>query len=121
MNTKLLGLALAAMALFLVSSALAQRPGGEERGPGDQQGPRGGADVQRPDDRQGGPRKPGRRGPGGQQQRPRHPIVLALDADGDGEISAEEIAGAAEALKKLDKDGEFLPGETPDPTIRPDL
>jgi Ca2+-binding EF-hand superfamily protein len=31
------------------------------------------------------------------------PILAAVDADGDGVISAEEIAGAAVALKKLDK------------------
>lgn len=29
-----------------------------------------------------------------------------LDADGDGELSDEEIDGAAEALKKLDADGD---------------
>jgi predicted O-methyltransferase YrrM len=32
--------------------------------------------------------------------------MTALDANGDGELSAEEIAGAAQALKKLDKDGD---------------
>ena len=34
----------------------------------------------------------------------RVPAMRALDANGDGELSAEEIGGAAEALKKLDKD-----------------
>ncbi len=35
------------------------------------------------------------------------PVLTALDADGDGELSADEIAQAASALKKLDrnKDG----------------
>ena len=37
---------------------------------------------------------------------PRLPLMTALDANGDGELSAEEIAGAAQALKKLDKDGD---------------
>jgi predicted O-methyltransferase YrrM len=44
----------------------------------------------------------GRGGPFGPM---RIPVMTALDADGSGELSAEEIAGAAEALKKLDKDG----------------
>ena len=37
---------------------------------------------------------------------PRMPLVVALDANGDGLLSAEEIAQAAEALKKLDKNGD---------------
>jgi hypothetical protein len=46
--------------------------------------------------------------PGGPGDRPRFvtPIMGALDADGDGTISAKEIEGAAAALKKLDKDGD---------------
>lgn len=32
-----------------------------------------------------------------------HPLVVALDTDGDGELSADEIANAAAALKKLDR------------------
>jgi len=34
--------------------------------------------------------------------RPPNPLVAALDVDGDGQISAEEIAGASEALLALD-------------------
>ncbi len=34
------------------------------------------------------------------------PIIGALDADQDGVISAQEIEGAAEALKSLDQDGD---------------
>ena len=48
----------------------------------------------------------GRRRPGGGQGRPRHPVVLALDANGDGEISGDEIARGAAALKKLDINGD---------------
>ena len=58
----------------------------------------------------GGP--PG--GPGGFMRM--FPIMAALDADGNGEISAEEIKAAPAALKKLDKnndgkltDAELLP------------
>ena len=89
-----------------------RRPPQGDRGPkqGGGRGARGGA--------QGGPRPPGdrspdgrpagadRRGPGAGQGRWRHPVVLALDANGDGEISAGEIAGGAAALKKLDTDGD---------------
>src|SRR5262249_46989429 len=39
-------------------------------------------------------------------QRPVNPIVAALDADGDGTISKEELANAVAALKKLDKNGD---------------
>lgn len=59
------------------------------------------------------------------------PVIAALDVDKNGELSAEEILGAAEALKKLDtsKDGilthdEFRPklagrGKTPPPGNSP--
>jgi len=33
-------------------------------------------------------------------------VIVALDTDGDGELSADEIASAATALRKLDKDGD---------------
>lgn len=36
----------------------------------------------------------------------RMPLMIALDADGDGEISASEIEGAVAALKKLDKNSD---------------
>jgi hypothetical protein len=50
-------------------------------------------------------------GPGG--QRPTPLIVRALDADGDGILSAEEIANAPAVLKALDKngDGKLTPDE----------
>jgi len=34
------------------------------------------------------------------------PLMQALDADGDGELSAAEISNASAALKKLDKNGD---------------
>lgn len=37
---------------------------------------------------------------------PRGPLLAALDADGNGALSAEEIAAAAEALQRLDTDGD---------------
>lgn len=42
-----------------------------------------------------------------------NPIFAALDADGDGVISAAELANASVALKKLDKngDGQLTAGE----------
>ena len=75
----------------------------------------GGGQQPRGDRGAGGDRGPGRdrggfsgqRGFGGQRgMRPVNPLVEALDADGDGEISAQEIANAAAALKKLDKDSD---------------
>ena len=50
-----------------------------------------------------GPRGPGHRGPGGHGG---HPIVRALDADKDGEISATELANAKAALAALDKNAD---------------
>jgi hypothetical protein len=37
---------------------------------------------------------------------PTPPLMAALDVDRDGELSTEEIDGAAEALKRLDKNGD---------------
>jgi acetamidase/formamidase len=47
-----------------------------------------------------------------------HPILDALDADGDGEISAAEIARASAALRTLDLSGDGMltaPEVLPDP------
>lgn len=76
--------------------ALAQDagPGGRGRGP-----------------RPGGPGGPG--GPAGRPGFPPNPLYQVLDADHDGTISAKEIANAANALKKLDKnkDGQLTRDE----------
>lgn len=52
-----------------------------------------------------GNRGPGERGPG-QSSRGQLPIVTALDSDGNGELSAEEINNAVAALKTLDKNSD---------------
>ena len=65
----------------------------------------------RPDEeRQGAEDRPGA-GPGGRDQqrgpgRSNNPVVRVLDADGDGELSAEEFANASTALLQLDKNGD---------------
>lgn len=59
----------------------------------------GGPPARRPEGTPANPRPEGR-GEGGP------PIVRALDANGDGEISAEEIAAASKSLAKLDKNGD---------------
>ena len=46
--------------------------------------------------------RPGRDGPPGGGF-PQLPVLVALDADGDGELSAKEIDNAAAALRTLDK------------------
>ncbi|WP_425618701.1 EF-hand domain-containing protein [Anatilimnocola sp. NA78] len=63
----------------------------------------GGPPARRPEGTPANPRPEGRtegRGENGP------PLVRALDTDGDGEISAEEIAAAAKSLAKLDKNGD---------------
>ena len=74
------------------------RPNGEGRGEGEGRGREGGG-------REGGGRGgfggPGMGpGPGGM---PPFPVMMALDANKDGEISADEINNATAALKKLDR------------------
>jgi hypothetical protein len=48
----------------------------------------------------------GQGGPGKGGKRPMPPLISALDANHDGVIDADEIAGASAALKKLDKNGD---------------
>ena len=50
--------------------------------------------------------RPGFGGPGTPGGMPPLPVLKALDADGDGEISKEEIEGASKALTALDKNGD---------------
>ena len=93
MKTMLTALALGASA-FLVS---AQDNNG---------GPPGGGSP-------GGPGEPGGPGGPGRHRPPPLPIVMALDANHDGVIDADEIANASAALKTLDKngDGKLTPDE----------
>ena len=82
----------AGIMVFLVAAlvVLAQPPGGE-RAPGPSPDRRDGPPPQMP---------PGPFGP------MRMPVMISLDANGDGELSAEEIADASRALSKLDKNGD---------------
>jgi hypothetical protein len=68
--------------------------------------------LSRPDGPPDGP-PPGTTGDEARPRRPRPPLELALDANGDGVIDADEIAKAPAALKKLDKngDGKLTPDE----------
>jgi Ca2+-binding EF-hand superfamily protein len=79
----------------------------------------------RPDARPGEPRPDGR--PGAPPAGFRPPLVSALDTDGDGQLSASEIEGAAKSLLKLDKNGdgklgpdELFPGPGGAAPPRPD-
>ncbi len=51
-------------------------------------------------DRDGPPPREGHRPP------PPSPLMLALDVNHDGELSADEIANAASALRTLDQNGD---------------
>lgn len=85
-----------------------ERPGGpppEGQGQG-----QGGQPGQRP---QGG----GQGGQGGQGFRPpTHPLMTALDTNGDGVIDESEMKNATASLKKLDKNGD---GKLSDEELRP--
>ncbi len=85
-------------------------PGGRvgPGGPGDF-GPPGGPGDFGPPGGPGGfgpPGGPGMPGPGGGFRLPPMPLMEALDADNDEEISASEIKNAIPALKKLDKNSD---------------
>lgn len=62
-----------------------------------------GAALAQDDKPEGGP-PPGP--PPGHRPPPPPAVIVVLDADKNGELSAEEIAKAVEALKTLDKDGD---------------
>ncbi len=59
---------------------------------------------------------PGGPGGGREGKRPVPPIIAALDLNKDGTIDADEIAKAAESLKKLDKNND---GKLTEDEIRP--
>lgn len=90
----------------LTREELRPRSKGHRR-PGGQSGSRG-QDMQKqgpPDNRQGG-------------QRPKPPVISALDADNDGIISTRELNNAVEALKKLDKNND---GKLTHDELRPQI
>ncbi len=78
-------------------------PGGMNAGPG--QGRQGGRGRPMPGPGGGPGGGPGRGFPGGFGPPP-HPVMLALDRNGDGAISPEEIADAPAALRSLDRDND---------------
>jgi hypothetical protein len=80
-----LGTPLVFVALMAGGSSISFGQGGDQQTP---RGPRGG---------------PGAPDAG---RRPPPPLIAALDLNHDGIISADEIAKAAESLKKLDKNGD---------------
>ncbi len=91
-TSKLRIAATAGITVFLVAAfaVLAQPPGGGQA-PDSPPAGRGGPGPQMP---------PGGFGP------MRLPVMMALDANGDGDLSAEEIASAPQTLSKLDKNGD---------------
>ena len=112
-------------ALVMIDHAVAQRPDGGGRGRGNRgerqrperpEPPQGGPGFGEGGERGfGGPGGPGGGGPGEMMRR--LPMMSALDANDDGEISAEEIANAVQALKSLDKNSD---GKLTLEELRPD-
>ena len=95
------GVVLLLMALVLMlteASVFAQRPGrGGEGQEGRGQRPRGGE--------QGEQGQRGQRGQGGRENQP-SPLLRLFDVDRDGVVSTEEMNNAAAVLLKMDKDGD---------------
>lgn len=86
------------------AAALARRPGRDpaagDAAPGERPPRDGQPAAERPRNR-----RPGQ--PDGRDDaRGRSPLVAALDANRDGAIDADEIAGASAALRQLDRDGD---------------
>lgn len=115
MKLTLLSLALISAATLYAQPSAGGPPDGGQGGPPNGPGPIG-----------PGPKGPGPDGPGprGPRFRPMvTPLMVALDANKDGELSAEEIANAVTALKALDKDGDGKVSQEelrPVPPVRPD-
>lgn len=109
---KSLWVAAAAMILFTTLSDLQAQEGPGEPGQRMQrpQGGPGGPGGRRGGGRRGGGGPGGPGGGGGMMERmmTMMPVMKALDADGNGEISAEEIANASKMLATLDKDGDGI-------------
>ena len=120
---------------MMAGDAIAQERGGRERGEGAQrrERPSGAAGEQRRERGQGAERRQrpsgtsrergsqsggrgGQGGPGGFMRM--FPVMTALDSDGNGEISPEEIKGAVAALKKLDKNKD---GKLTEDELRPNF
>ena len=120
---------------MMAGDAIAQERGGRERGEGAQrrERPSGAAGEQRRERGQGAERRQrpsgasrergsqsggrgGQGGPGGFMRM--FPVMSALDSDGNGEISSEEIKGAVVALKKLDKNKD---GKLTEDELRPNF
>lgn len=94
-----------------------QGGGAPRKGPGDGKGPKGpdqdAPPAGKPADAPDGPSKGGPQDGQKGGKRPAPPLIAALDTDGDGVISADEIANASASLRKLDKngDGQLTPDE----------
>lgn len=76
------------------------------------------AATAQPPGRPGAPGGRGGAGPGRGFRMPQLPLMLALDTDKDGQISAQEIESSAKALKELDKNGD---GSLDQAELRPEF
>jgi EF hand len=94
MRTQLAGFLIAASLSWQPLQALGQPPPRGQR-PGQDQGP--GRPPRPDDDGPGEPPPPPPFGP------PPNPLFIAIDLNGDGELSSKEVAKAAQSIAKLDK------------------
>jgi EF hand len=100
MRMQLAGFLMVAGLTWLVPQGPGQPPPRGQR-PSQERGEQDPGRPPRPDDGPGGPPPPPPFGP------PPNPLFIAIDTDGDGELSAKEVAKAPESIAKLDrnKDG----------------
>lgn len=93
-----------------------RRSFGGGRSPGGRGGGRGGTGGRRPGGPQGGLPNGGQPESRMREMMNRIPVMAALDVDGDGKLSAKELATADKSLRKLDSNGD---GELTSEEIRP--
>ncbi|MBA3314234.1 MAG: hypothetical protein H0T47_13235 [Planctomycetaceae bacterium] len=105
MKNVFVALAACVAAAFAIDLAAQPPEGGQDRPRGERREGDRGNRGDRPDGERGGFGGGAFGGPGGFRMPP-NPVVAAIDADGNGELSEEEIKNASKALMALDKNGD---------------
>jgi len=105
MKRVFVALAACVAAAFAVDLGAQPPEGGQDRPRGERREGDRGDRGDRPDGERGGRFGGGFGGPGGFRMPP-NPVVAAIDADSNGELSEEEIKNASKALMALDKNND---------------